>query len=102
MAGPKGVEVNNTLYCGFVYSSYTECLTLCLVLCVIQGEEGGKGDPGPFELVEPNPEDCIKGDKVKLLTSFAGGGAVKLYINLKPVDHSLCIIVLNCVLCISS
>lgn len=36
-----------------------------IILNLLQGEQGEQGKPGPFEYVEPNPEDCLKGEKVK-------------------------------------
>lgn len=37
-----------------------------VILILLQGPQGPPGLPGPFEYVEPNPEDCVKGDKVNL------------------------------------
>lgn len=37
-----------------------------VILILLQGDQGPKGMPGPFEFVEPNPEDYVKGDKVNL------------------------------------
>jgi len=36
-----------------------------VILILLQGDQGPQGDPGPFEYVEPNLEDYVKGDKVK-------------------------------------
>ncbi len=36
-----------------------------IILILLQGDPGLKGEPGPFEYVEPKPEDYVKGEKVK-------------------------------------
>lgn len=36
-----------------------------IILVLLQGDQGGQGEPGPFEYVEPNTEDYVKGEKVK-------------------------------------
>lgn len=36
----------------------------CVISILLQGDQGPQGSPGPFEYVEPNPEDYVKGDKV--------------------------------------
>lgn len=41
------------------------CVNDVILIC-LQGDQGPKGEPGPFEYVEPKPEDYKKGDKVNL------------------------------------
>lgn len=36
-----------------------------IILVLLQGDQGFQGVPGPFEYVEPNLEDYVKGEKVK-------------------------------------
>lgn len=36
-----------------------------IILILLQGDQGYKGEPGPFEYVEPKPEDYVKGETVK-------------------------------------
>lgn len=44
------------------------CVFISNIVILLQGDQGIQGDPGPFEYVEPNPEDYIKGEKVKTPT----------------------------------